>query len=963
MPRDYAGVMANANPLVGREYERSLLVDLLGRMRGERPGVIFITGEAGIGKSRLIDETLAVLSRPILRGDAAAGSVSPYAPLIQVIRAYSRDHRDALIGLPLTKHLSLLVPELGDGQDETDPLTLRTAICDVAAAAGDAGSIVVLEDLHWADGGTLEVLLELARVPERSDLSIVATYRNDELPRLHRLRSARSELKRAGRVQEIVLQPLTRQDAYRLMEEVAGSSLPEDVRQRIFTRSDGIPFFVEELASSIALDAQASRSTEVEDGEPPETLRDAIRLRTSMLDAPVTEVLEVMATAGFSIDLPLLAALVDPDSVTRLIEHGWLVEVEGPTVSFRHALVRDAIYADIPWLRRRERHRFLAEALELRGAAPEDVALHWLAAREPLRARAPLLQAARSFCSVHAYRDARALLQTALGEWESDGVDPERLCALELQARCTELSGDRDVAVGMWQEVSKARGELDDAEGLARAQRRLATLLEMRGDWDDAVAARAAAAAGFGACAQPAEAAIERLAAASHLVTAGALNSALALVQQAGTDVEASGHGELRLRVLSLEGEIRAKLGQPAGLTMARNALSLALSEEYAAPAAEAYYRLASVLEHGADYAGAVDAYESAFAFCKSRGIEGMGEVCLACMTPVMRHVGRWKEAIEVCRNVIRDGDAPAVARNVATGELGLIHGIKGNATSARRLLAPALSFARANDIFGLIIECSWGLAMVQVLEGKSVDASTTAAELVESCRRREEWHYSLSAMRWCSTWFSEQRNETGLLAAVDVLTRAAARTGSQEAQAALAHGLVEIALMHGEDQRGFVQAEQALNLLERISAPYEVAEMRARCAAALLEAGRRDAALGILTASYRTAKKLGARTLAHRIVRQFEALGEPIEPHLGRRAGGQAERAGLSRRELDVLRHVARGRTNKEIAEALFLSTRTVDMHLRNILMKLSCRSRSEAVRRAAELGLLADAHPGDTA
>lgn len=956
--------MANAHPLVGREYEGSLLVDLLERPRGEKPGVILVAGEAGIGKSRLIEETLARLSRPVLRGEATADSMFPYAPLVQVIRAYGRDHRDALLSLPLTNHLALLLPELGLDQGETDPSTLRAAICDVAAAAGDAGSILVLEDLHWADGGTLDVLLELAKVPEQSGLSIVATYRNDELPRLHHLRGVRSELRRAERLHEMVLQPMSRAETYRLAEEVAGSGLSEGVCHAIFERSDGIPFFVEGLAASVALDAPADGSTEEERvGEPSETLRDAIRLRTSALDAPETEALEVMAAAGASIDLPLLADLVDPDSVTRLIEHGWLIEVDGRTASFRHALVRDAIHADIPWLRRRERHRFLAQALEARGAAPEEVAHQWLAAREPLRARAHLLQAARSFCSVHAYRDARALLIEALAEWDGDGIDPERMGALELLARCTELSGDRDEAVAMWQVISKAREELDDAEGLARALRHLATLFEMRGDWDEAVAARVAAAAGFGACAQPAEAAMERVAAASHLQAAGELSSALDLVLQAGTDVEISGHGELRLRALALEGQIRAKLGQPAGVTMARDALGLALSEEYTAPAAEAYYRLASALEHTAEYAGALDAYESAFAFCKSRGIEGMGEVCFACLTPVMRHVGRWKEATEVCRNVMRDGDAPAVARNVAATELGLINAIKGNAASARRLLAPALSFARASDIFGLVIECSWGLAMVQALEGKADGASTTAIELVESCRQREEWHYSVSAMRWCGTWFSERRDEPGLMSAVDALASAASRTGSQEAQAALGYGLIEVALLNGDGKKAFVQAEQTLKLLDNLPAPYEVAEMRARTAVALIGAGRRDAALGILTAAYRTAKKLGARPLASRIVGQFEGLGEPIEPHLGRRATNESKRAGLSRRELDVLRHVAGGQTNKEIAEVLFLSTRTVDMHLRNILLKLDCRSRAEAVRRAGELGLLADANPENTA
>jgi hypothetical protein len=107
----------------------------------KRPGVIFIAGEAGIGKSRLVDESLAQLSRPILRGQAAAESMSPYTPLVQMIRAYGGDHLDAMIGLSLTRHLSLLLPELRVGQEETDPPTLPTAICDVAAAAGDTGSI------------------------------------------------------------------------------------------------------------------------------------------------------------------------------------------------------------------------------------------------------------------------------------------------------------------------------------------------------------------------------------------------------------------------------------------------------------------------------------------------------------------------------------------------------------------------------------------------------------------------------------------------------------------------------------------------------------------------------------------------------------------------------------------------------------------------------------------------------
>jgi DNA-binding CsgD family transcriptional regulator len=122
----------------------------------------------------------------------------------------------------------------------------------------------------------------------------------------------------------------------------------------------------------------------------------------------------------------------------------------------------------------------------------------------------------------------------------------------------------------------------------------------------------------------------------------------------------------------------------------------------------------------------------------------------------------------------------------------------------------------------------------------------------------------------------------------------------------------------------------------------------------ALAAAGERGLAIERLTAVYRTARRLGARPLARAAAEELARLGEKVERRLGRRAAGELEHAGLSRRELEVLRLVSVGRTNREIAQALFLSPRTVDMHVRNILTKLGCRSRTEATRRAVELGLL---------
>src|SRR5262249_2544462 len=146
-----------------------------------------------------------------------------------------------------------------------------------------------------------------------------------------------------------------------------------------------------------------------------------------------------------------------------------------------------------------------------------------------------------------------------------------------------------------------------------------------------------------------------------------------------------------------------------------------------------------------------------------------------------------------------------------------------------------------------------------------------------------------------------------------------------------------------------------ALELLRDVELPFERAETQLRAGAALSAIGEREAAIERLTDAHRTARKLGARPLAARSRRELVQLGEPVDGRGAKGRTGDHDHGGLSRRELEVVRLVAVGRTNREIASDLFLSPRTVDMHVRNILTKLGCRSRTDATRRAGELGLLA--------
>jgi DNA-binding NarL/FixJ family response regulator len=146
---------------------------------------------------------------------------------------------------------------------------------------------------------------------------------------------------------------------------------------------------------------------------------------------------------------------------------------------------------------------------------------------------------------------------------------------------------------------------------------------------------------------------------------------------------------------------------------------------------------------------------------------------------------------------------------------------------------------------------------------------------------------------------------------------------------------------------------------LAEVEAPFERALTQARAGTALIAAGEQELGAERLSSAYRTFRKLGARPFANRTAADLEDAGERVDQRLGRRAARDLDRGGLTRRELEILRLVAVGRTNREIAHQLFLNPRTVDMHVRNMLTKLGCRSRTEATGRAHELGLLEPVAP----
>jgi DNA-binding CsgD family transcriptional regulator/tetratricopeptide (TPR) repeat protein len=819
---------------------------------------------------------------------------------------------------------------------------------------------IVLDDLQWVDHATVEALPLLARLIERERVLVVGVYRSDELPRANPLRRLRSELRRVGRPAEIVLEPLEAAGILELATRRLGAPPDEILGPRLVERSQGVPLYVEELALALVNEGAVSIADGVatlvrEDLPIPDTLRDSVLVRAENLAPRTREALGVAALIGSGFAVSIVEELVPNagDWPRAGTDAGILGASTEDRITFRHALIREVLAHDLPAPERRAYQRRLAQLLAERGSDPLEVAEHWLAADEAGVAVTWLMKAGDASCRIHAFRDAAAAFRRALDE--DRGTLPDRVTVLERLAECSELAGATVEAARSWGTAAAARFELGDDLAAAQDERRRARALEVQGRWKRAVEARLEAARAFAAGGALAEAALERLAAAAHLRSAASFGAALEIVGIARADAVAAGRPDLEARAMGLEGNVLARMGQAeAGLELVRHGLSRALDAGATGAAAELYQRLADSLEHSGRYESARNAYVEGAAYCRAQSIEGTAQLCLACMAMVLWQTGEWSGAEETSREVIASGAATPHARAVAEGILGVVAAARGRPARARPHLEACLALARRIELVAMELTATWGLALIDRLEGDEATAAERCADLLARWDRTEERHYVVPPLRWAATLHADRGDAAAVRACAEALARVAAQTGQPEAIAALGLALGEAARLEGDADAAARQLERALDALADTDLPLERAEVGRRAGLALVAAGRRADGVEALVSAARTARRIGAAPLAEAIGADLRELGESVERRLGRREAARLADGGLTRRELEVLRLVARGMTSREIGGALFISPRTVEMHVGSALTKLDCRTRAEAAQRVASLGLL---------
>jgi DNA-binding NarL/FixJ family response regulator len=946
--------------LVGRAREAAALGQFAQAATTGEGAIVLISGDAGVGKSAFVD---AVLSRSNLlevRAAAAPANTPPLGPISALLRTLRRDVPD--MSAAAVEHIPTLAGLLS-ATDQSEAVANRAALFD---AVGDAfvalarvrALALVLDDLQWADHATLELLPALATRTRNAALLVVMIYRTDAVSQGHPVRTMREALRRARLLNEIPLSPLDREETSRLIGRLLGHEPHPALASTIWEQSGGVPLFVDALVTTFQ-----SRGSLNPDGSAtvnlplPETVRDAVLARLAVLSPPAqcaAESAAVAAVGGPEFPLKLLVQLNErTDGIEDLLASGLILERRPGLAAFRTPLECDAVYAAIPWTLRRLLHKRAAESFEALGLETGRPAAHWEAAGETERARKALLEAAQRSRRLHAHRDTVGLLRRALDLWPAGQDEPDRLRVLDELGDAAQFCGRFADAQRAWREVAESAARTPAALAGARALRKIANLHEMNCDWARALDARQDAMAAFAAGGERAEAAIEGVNTAIRLRMSSRYATALDVLARAATDAAVAGREDLKVRIAALKGNLEARLGRvDTGVATIRAACDAALALNQPALVGEIYQRLADAIERSSDHCGSAAVNREGVAFCEQHTLPVGILACLACMGWVLVRSGEWDQASQAARRMLESPACVPPARSAALGFIGLVHIFRGELRKGEPMLVESLTIARRTDHALAEITARWGLALHDAAAGDAVAAAERCSAILARCRQIDERHATIPVLRWSASCFAQLRDHEGLRACGDLLGEAAARFGNAEALSALAHALGEIALLEGDGSRAASQLASAVALIEDWALPRERVESQLRAAAACAAAGLREPAVRFAREAARGAERLGARPLEQAAIRQLRDLGEAVAGALGVRGAQRAKNGGLTARQVQILREISRGLTDKEVARSLRLSPRTIETHVAHALAALDCRTRAEAVRKATELG-----------
>ncbi len=897
--------------LVGRNAELARVATALdGAVRGDA-AFILVAGEAGIGKTVVL-RTASWLARTrgmrTLAGTAiASGSSMPYLPLVAPVFA-------AVDSLP---------------GDDAASRTVTAALSEDPHASGEAGAahaarlveaiysvlvrvptLLVVDDVHWADAATLTVLDYLAHRAGDDRLAVLAAARDDEPGALSALPIADGR-----RYLQLRLPRLTRAAVQEQIALLAGHAVPDSVIDAVFERSAGNPLYVEELLPEVL--APEAAPTEVSS---PASLRSLVSNRVSRLTESGRRVADALAVLGRPARAELVAVVAGleldvTETALSAAERGGVIVRRDGGHALRHPLFGEALAAELATgARAISMHRRAAERLEAIGASAAEIVRHWEAAGDTEKTWATSLAAATQAEAGTAFAEARLHLERAVAHWPHgrEGSGDAMLRA----AYAAWLTGDPDAAVDL-----SERAQLDDVSSLESSVA-IGQYL-----WD--AGRRAAATEAFARVAEHLTADVSPRVRAVALWGLGrarigqgqhddAYRLALRAAEFAAQADDLAGEGQAWV----LAGMSRAWAGEIGGIAELERGFRASVDSGDPEAVGHAYQFLVELLWLAGRLGEAAELGVEGIPVCDRLGLARSHAADLRGRTAlVLIDLGEWRDADGVLEGAELRA-APAMARALLALRRGEWAAVEPELEASTTLL----SIGGQGRLGGLTeigrVELAWA-------RGAAAEA---AHELEAVPEQPGIWEIDMAARK--SLW-AARIGRPG-------------RSPIEHFDSALADAInAEVeAVASGEQHRW----EAAASAWEQTHRPYECAVALLGAAEAAYQARERPAGRRHLETALGMACELGAAPL----IARAEQLGRRarISLPVRRQSGGDPSR--LTAREVDVLRLLAEGRTNPQIAQQLFLSSKTVGIHVSHVLEKFDAHTRGEAVAEARRRGLV---------